>query len=461
MHRRISLGTLRIGVFLCLICLPSGIFAQTWSRFYRASGSAHLAGSDSTVRQTVNGGYIVWGLEPVTGTSNVYTAIRLNSAGGIVWQKSYKFAVGNQYNGGAIQEVAGGGYIACGTVLTSSTDFAVWVVRLGPVGNIIWQKMYDANYNDQCFSVQQTASGGYVVGGLTGSFGIGSGTGLQDVWVLSLDSLGNVVWQKNYGGPGVFGGAADEQAYSIREVTAGGFIVAGTATLSSGVGTYQFWVVRLDALGSILWQWTYGGSGSGGDFAFSVRETPGGGFIVAGTVTSFGTGSAIWVLNLDANGNIVWQKVYDGPGAEYGYAVQPVLSGGFVVTGSTNSYGAGGDDIVVLRLNSSGNILWQKTYGTPDFESAQSIEETSAGGFILGGERFVQATNTSSIWVLKLDSQGQIKSECLSGTSALTETDTSIIGMATTAVGVSSTAPTSTPNFVAVNTQSKIGTKCP
>ena len=137
-----------------------------------------------------------------------------------------------------------------------------------------------------------TSDGGYVVAGWTESFGAGQ----DDVWVLKLDSLGNVQWQKTYGGP------EEDWAYAIAPTSDGGYVVAGV-TGSFGAGEGDVWVLKLDGLGNVQWQKTYGGTG--GDWAYAIAPTSDGGYVVAGVTGSFGAGSQdVWILKLGADGSI-------------------------------------------------------------------------------------------------------------------------------------------------------------
>ena len=218
----------------------------------------------------------------------------------------------------------------------------------------------------------------------------------SDVWILKLDINGSIQWQRSYGGIGY------DIARSIQEASDGGYIVAGE-TSSFGTDT-DVWVLKLDANGIIQWQNRYGGSGD--DIAYSVRQTSDGGYIVAGETTSFGAGGAdAFMLKIDANGGVVWLKSYGGTGDDRARSIQQT-SDGFIVAGETDSFGAGKADIWVLKLGASGDLVWQKTFGAKKDDAAYSVQQTSDGGYIIAGE----ATSTGSIlkkaFLLKLDASG-------------------------------------------------------
>jgi len=159
-----------------------------------------------------------------------------------------------------------------------------------------------------------------------------------------------------------YGGSYPDYVSSIQQTSDGGYIVAGH-TLSFGVGDRDFWVLKLDEEGNVEWQKAYGGSDY--DWATSIQQTDDGGYIVAGYTFSFGAGGYdFWVLKLNENGNVEWQKTYGGSDDEEAYSINQTDDGGYIVAGgSTYSFEPGGYDVWVLKLDEEGNVEWQKTYG--------------------------------------------------------------------------------------------------
>jgi hypothetical protein len=252
-------------------------------------------------------------------------------------------------------------------------------------------KTYGGAGDDYANSIQQTSDGGYIVAGYTQSFG----AGFTDFWALKLDASGQVVWQKTYGG------GNDEVANSIQQTSDGGYIVAGW-TRSFGAGGPDLWALKLDASGQVVWQKTYGGGND--EVANSIQQTSDGGYIVAGLSGS----SDFWVLKLDASGQVLWQKTYGGGGLDYAYSIQQTSDGGYIVAARTFSFGAGNWDVWALKLDASGQVLWQKTYGGGDLDEARSIQQTSDGGYIVAGSTFSSGAGQADFWVLKLDGNGNV-----------------------------------------------------
>jgi len=244
-------------------------------------------------------------------------------------------------------------------------------------------------------TIQQTSDGGFVV---TGSIAVAGSS--YDMWILKLDSSGMIQWQKTYGGINQDDGAG------IEQTSDGGYVVVGD-TQSFGAGTNDAWILKLDQNGDVQWQKTIGGSGA--DYAFSVKQTPDDGYIISALTFSFPSYD-FWIIRLDSSGNVVWQKLYGGPNDDLVYSVNLTSDGGFIVSGATDSFGTGLYDIWVLKLDSSGTVQWQKTYGAPNTdEYSIGTQETTDGGFILVGSSGNPNDDSSEIIVLQLNSNGQIQ----------------------------------------------------
>jgi hypothetical protein len=310
------------------------------------------------------------------------------------WAKSYG---GSDFeNALSIQQTSDGGYIVAGSTDSfGAGNGDAWVLKLDETGDVLWQKTYGGTNHDYTQSIQQTSDGGYIVAGSTYSFGAGNG----DIWVLKLDETGNVLWQKTYGGTN------QDYTQSIQQTSDGGYIAAGV-TYSFGSGDRDTWVLKLDDTGDVQWQKTYGGTNF--DLANSIQQTSDGGYIVAGSTYSFGADGDAWVLKLDDTGDVQWQKTYGGANSDVANSIQQTSDGGYIVAGSTYSFGAGNGDIWVLKLDETGNVLWQKTYGGANYDMAKSIQQTLDGGYIAAGYTESFGAGYDDAWVLKLDETGNV-----------------------------------------------------
>jgi hypothetical protein len=292
------------------------------------------------------------------------------------------------------------------------------------------------------------------VAGWTWSFGAGD----YDVWVLKLDGQGNVQWQKTYGG------TSGDWAHAIAPTSDGGYVVAGW-TWSFGAGNRDVWVLKLDGSGNVQWQKTYGGSNE--DAAFAIAPTSDGGYVVAGWTGSFGAGSHdVWVLKLDGSGNVQWQKTYGGSNDDGATGIVPTSDGGYVVAGWTGSFGAGGDDVWVLKLDGQGNVQWQKTYGGSNDDGARAIAPTSDGGYVVAGWTWSFGTGAHDVWVLKLEADGTVRGCSISlvrdstasvGSTTMSSLSTSVVGQTTSASVASSSAVVGTSSASSAGVCSGLG----
>ncbi len=266
---------------------------------------------------------------------------------------------------------------------------------------IQWQKTLGGSDWDQGSSICQTADGGSVIasyspstdGNVTGNHGGG------DYWVVKLDNSGNLQWQKSLGGSGY------DYPYSIQQTSDGGYIVAGRTDSNGGDVTgyhgsvySDFWIVKLDTNGNIQWQKSIGGNGH--DVAYSIRQTSDGGYIVAGESSSTDGDAAghlpynntdLWIVKINSTGNIQWQKSFGGYGTEIALDAKQTSDGGYIVAGATASDSGdvtlfyGEYDYWVIKIDSAGNLQWQKTFGGSGTENAQSVIQTSDGGYMVAG----------------------------------------------------------------------------
>lgn len=205
-----------------------------------------------------------------------------------------------------------------------------------------------------------------------------------------------------------YGGSESDFFESLQQTMDGGFVFAGI-TRSFGAGYNDAWVVKLDGKGRVSWAKRYGGTDSSdSDIARSIRQTEEGGYIVVGETRSFGAGSIdAWVLKLDGSGNIVWENTYGGNRGDQADCVRETVDGGFIVAGSTQSFGTS-KEIWVFNLNSNGAIQWQKTYGGLSGEEDALVELTNDGGYIVSSRTWSLGAGYVDIWFLRLDGNGNV-----------------------------------------------------
>jgi predicted secreted protein len=257
-----------------------------------------------------------------------------------------------------------------------------------------WTKAYGGANSEVARSVIQTSDGGYLLAGETVSFGAGG----KDFWLVKTDSSGNMEWNKTYGG------TKNDMAFSVVETSGGGYALTGR-TNSFGLGIADFWLVKVDSSGGHEWNKTYGGTGV--DAARCVVQTSDEGYALAGFTESFGAGGQdFWLVKTDSSGNMEWNKTYGGTGVDAARCVVQTSDGGYILTGETNSFGAGDTDFWLVKVDSSGGHEWNKTYGGPLTESAFSVVEVSDGGYALAGRIRSLGEGRLDFWLVKVDSSG-------------------------------------------------------
>lgn len=318
-----------------------------WQKSYGGPYNEAVA----SVRPTTDGGYVLAG-HTTSFSLGAYDGwvVRLDDKGAIKWQRVFGGSGWDRLEG--IEQTGDGGYIVAGwTSSFGAEGFDGWCLRLGPSGKAIWQRTFGGGLHDKIVSVQVTSDNGYLVAGETWSYG----EGLSDGWCLKLDTDGAVVWQN------VLGGTSNDSFADVRQTIDGGYVLTGWSR-SWGSGGDDAWCVRLDPVGTMVWSKVYGDAGD--ERAYSIRETTDGGYVLAGQATASGDYyDDGWCLKLDAAGAIVWQSLYTGlnDGDDRVRAVAVASDGGYIAAGYTFTFGGGCADGLVLRLSKSGKVCAKLT----------------------------------------------------------------------------------------------------
>ncbi|MBU3742429.1 MAG: hypothetical protein FGM24_09125, partial [Candidatus Kapabacteria bacterium] len=297
----------------------------------------------------------------------------------------------------AVEETSDEGYIIAGYTRSYGTASGrnLWLFKTNKSGDLIWNKTFGGNSDDEAAAAKQSLDGGYITAGYTSSFGAGG----QDVFVVRTDSAGNEVWSR------AFGGTSDEEAYALEVLPDGGFIIA-CATSSSTAGSRDGWLIRLTSAGNILWDKKFGGLSTDG--FRGIQRTTDNGFIMTGWTASDGAGvlGKAWLLKTDSSGNIIFNKNFGGSDADRGLSVQQIADGGYILTGYTASSGAGLDDMYLVKTDASGNLVWAKTYGGTGRDYGNAVKQTADGGFLIAGYTLSYGAGGDDLWLVKTDNAG-------------------------------------------------------
>jgi hypothetical protein len=334
----------------------------------------------------------------------------------------------------AIHLLPNGDCMAVGYGLSNNGDFFgkygaidIWLVRLDVSGNLVWKQNYGGLEDDRAYGIKSTIDGGWIMAGQTrsNSIDVSGNHGDFDAWVVKLDSLGNIIWQK------CLGGSDNDEAWDVVQSPDGGFVVVGTSSSSDGdlsvnYGSDDIWVVKLDAEGNLLWQRPFGGSES--DEGRSISNTDDGGFIVAGRTSSTDGhisqtqgGMDFWVLKLNFEGKKEWDKNFGGTGIDFADDVHQTRDGGFIITGvtrSSNGHATGNHglyDILVVKTDKEGEVEWTKVLGGSNDDYGRNIIQTQDDGYAVCGQ--VQSSDGDAVgndggadaWVVKLSPFGELQ----------------------------------------------------
>lgn len=323
----------------------------------------------------------------------------------------FQFHYGTAFDddGFPMKKLPDGGFILAGSSKGNNAggkDASLY--RMNSLGQLQWSKQYGGSGDETVLFVERTNNGGYVACGETFS---ASANG--DAFLFRTDSLGNLLWWKNYGG------ADYDINYSVAPLSDGGFILAGLT--QSGPADYDAFLIRTDSNGDTLWTKNYGGPGV--DHAVQVIQTSDGGFIFCGKMLSYGAGSCdCWLVKTDANGNLQWTKTYGGAGWDESMDIVE-RPDGYAVCGGSNSTGAGNYDFMLFKTDLSGNLQWTKLYGGGNIEASYCIIDVPGKGYAFCGytETFGpghnRGTDSANVWLIQTDYNGDtIRSMAYGGT---------------------------------------------
>jgi hypothetical protein len=258
----------------------------------------------------------------------------------------------------------------------------------------VWIKTYGGAYEENAYTVNQTVDGGFIISGYTKS----TGAGESDAWLLKTDSNGDTLWTK------VFGGETWDWGEDVLQTDDGGYLLI-VRCYSFGAGNYDAWIIKTDARGDTLWTKFWGEEL--GEWLTCIQQTTEGGYIFAGRTMSFDAkGEDAWVVRSDSSGEILWMKTYGGELTENASFIQQTDDNGFIMIGRTYSYSAGQSDIWLVKTNGSGDTLWTRAYGGPETDYGVSVSQLSDGGYILVGNTSSYGAGDGDIWLIRTDGMG-------------------------------------------------------
>ncbi len=397
---------------------PASLFKGELAWMYSYGGS----GEDTprSVIETTDGGFAIFGfsnsmdgdLESKMTNVNDYWLIKTDAEGTLLWSRTYGGSKDDR--GQAVIQTTDGGYAITGYAMSDDGDGSNnegfhdnWVLKLDSQGVIEWEQSFGFSGHDHSYDIVESEDGGLF---FTGFLDITSAKadgytdksysltrhGVGEFWGTKLNAQGALEWRK------YFGGTNNDRAHAVVTGHDEGFVMAGFSEsndfdISDPRGSYDFWVVKISDEGDMVWEHSYGGTGI--DIAQDIAKTEDGGYIITGSSISTDGDisgphgeSDVWVIKIDAEGALLWERSYGGSGFDAAESIRPTNDGGYVISGNSKSTdqdlvaNTGENDLWLLKINAQGTIVWQQTFGGSDLEFGFDAIETSDNGLVLVGE---------------------------------------------------------------------------
>ncbi len=371
--------------------------AAGWPRTYGGTGYDY----GHSVCPTEDGGYIIAGTSnsaDTHGEHDVYL-VKTDAAGNSGWQRHLGGASTDEAF--SVQQTADGGYIVAGwTASWPSFDEEMYLAKVDAGGGTVWeQHLGEDNQPDRAFAVQQTRDGGYILVGVTR---LGLITHEYELYLVKRGADGSHLWSYKKGFEN-----RDEAGYSVQQTSDDGYIMVGSAESDSG--DLNVFLLKARSGGETdWWKKIWPGSGKGTDIGYSVQQTPDGGYIIAGSTNSAGTagGTDVYLVRTNSAGVPLWQRTIGGPEDDVGYSVQVLPDGGYIVAGYTKSFGHGGKDVYLVRVDAAGDTVWTRTFGGTGDDEARSVRR-HYDNYIVAGTT-TTAANATDVYLVKVDPDGNV-----------------------------------------------------
>lgn len=387
-----------------------------WIKNYGGSGED----TGQSIIETSDGGYAILGfsnsldgdISNKTMEVNDYWLLKLDADGNLEWNKTYGGSKDDR--GQSLVQTADGGYALTGYAESDDGDGSVnngfhdnWILKLDTSGTVEWEKSFGFSGHDHSYDILQTVDGGFFFTGflditsarLDGNTEKGNSLtshGVGEFWGTKIDDLGDVQWR------GYFGGTNNDRSHAVVQAEDGGFVMAGFTEsndfdISNTQGSYDFWMVKVDDKGNMVWERSFGGSGI--EISYDITKTDDGGYVVAGNtfstdgdITNSKGESDFWLIKVNGSGSLVWEQTYGGTQFDAAQAVVQSRDGGYFVVGNSKSAdtdtnaNSGENDIWVIKTDTEGNLVWQKSFGGTALDFGFDLVENQNGGIVLVGE---------------------------------------------------------------------------
>ena len=322
-------------------------------------------------------------------------AIKVDGFGRTVWQRTYGGSGNDVPYDIKVAKDGSGFLVSGGTTSKGNGGIDVWVFKLDNDGNMVWEQTFGGSYDDVPGDIAALTPGGdkFLVVAYTQSKGAGS----EDIWFFEADKDGNIAWEKTFGGP------MSDIPDDLKILGDDGFLMTGWQD-SKGAGGYDAWMLRMDKDGNKLWGRTYG---EDGDDIIETMHVVDSGYLLAGRTDSKGVGGTdAWLMKVDKLGNIIWEKTYGGPKDDDFRDIENAPDGTYLIAGVTKSFGArGGGDVLVMNINDNGEIIWSRTFGGDGLDEISDFEASAEkdGGYLFAGSTRSKGEGGFDGWLFRME----------------------------------------------------------
>ena len=387
-----------------------------WIKTFGGSGEE----TAQAIISTTDGGYAVLGFTNSTDGDvqnkanpvNDYWLLKFDAQGGLQWSKTYGGSKDDR--GQSLAQTIDGGYALTGYAMSDDGDGSLnngfhdnWVLKVDGQGELVWEKSFGFSGHDHSYDIITTEDQGFFFTGFlditsaradgnTEKNGSLTRHGVGEFWGTKIDENGELQWR------GYFGGTNNDRSHAVVQAEDGGFVMAGFTEsedfdISNAQGSYDFWIVKVDGNGNLLWERSFGGSGI--EISYDIAKTLDGSYVITGNtfsadgdVSKSNGESDFWLVKVNDTGSIVWEQTYGGSGFDAAQAVIASKDEGYFVVGNSKSsdkdtnVNYGENDIWIIKTDEAGNLVWQKSFGGSGLDFAFDIVENSDGSIILVGE---------------------------------------------------------------------------
>jgi uncharacterized delta-60 repeat protein len=338
-----------------------------------------------------NGDYVVAGATSSQGAGSYdMYVIRINSTGQVMWDRAFGGAETDRAY--SLTTTQDGDILAAGETSSLGDGFSsIYLVKMTATGALIWDKTYGGSGFDDCFALQPVPGGGFLLGGSSGK---------SAPYVVKTDEAGSVVWETRITESSTSG------ATSVIPHAGGESTIAGWV-LNSGSRREDIMLWQLGAQGNLVSSHSFGDAGD--DMCNAILPTSDDCYLLVGWTTSFGAGGQdVYVMKVDSLWHAEWSKTYGGTESDGASAVVATPDGGYVLAGWTASTGAGGNDAYLVKIDSEGTLVWQRTFGGTDDDRAQAVTNADDGGLVVVGSTRSLGAGKTDVYVIKTTENGEL-----------------------------------------------------